>query len=833
MILYSPEALASMSGRSWDTGHWLLSFSSRVVSSSSSSLIQFLCGHLSIGADEKLLVENDTSSSVVIAQDIATKKKLELVCDLTGRSEFCEIEGDIRIDGKTFTVFIVSQEPYTSSVANTTRKIRPYGRKEDSTAMKNVKEWSVKVVANPEDAPKCIQSHNVPGILFSTGGYAGNYYHAFTDVIIPLFSTARVFRREVKFLVTDKSWWTWKFQTLMKGLSKYELINVDNAEDIHCFTGATVGLKGRSYKELSIDTSKSAYTMKDFREFLRSTYSLNKTTAIKMRDGEKKRPQLLIISRKRTRAFTNVDKISKMAEKLGFEVVIAEPEADISGFAQIINSCDVVMGVHGAGLTNSVFLPDNAILIQVVPFGMSGWVPKVSFEEPANDMQIRYLEYKIRLEESTLIKQYPPDHVVLKNPSAIQKQGWSEFASIYLVKQNVKIDVRRFRRTLKIVPVCDIGERSDYCEIEGDIRVDGKTGNVFIISSETDILAAENISWSIRPYARKGDQAAMSAIREWSIKFLPDDHQDVPKCTQNHKVPAILFSLGGYAGNHFHAFTDIIVPLFATARPFSRQVQFLVTDKQYWWIAKFQNLLDSLSGYEHIDIDKAQDIHCFSSLTLGLKGRSRKELSIDPSKSPYTIKDFRQFLRSSYALKKKQAIKISDGEKKRPRLLIISRKRSRAFTNIGEIAKMARRLGFRVVIAEPDADMSGFARIINSCDVVMGVHGAGLTNIVFLPENAILVQVIPFGGTEWVSKTYFEDPLKDMNLRYLEYKIGLQESTLIQQYPSDHVVLRDPSVIQKQGWEAFKSTYLDKQNVKLDVNRFRPTLVKALELLHE
>uniref|UniRef100_A0A6N2LK41 Glycosyltransferase 61 catalytic domain-containing protein n=1 Tax=Salix viminalis TaxID=40686 RepID=A0A6N2LK41_SALVM len=220
-------------------------------------------------------------------------------------------------------------------------------------------------------------------------------------------------------------------------------------------------------------------------------------------------------------------------------------------------------------------------------------------------------------------------------------------------------------------------------------------------------------------------------------------------------------------------------------------------------------------------------------MTVGLIRRTSKELSIDPSNSPYSMKDFRQFLRSSYSLKRTMAIKIRNGSRKRPRLVIISRKRSRAFTNVGEIVSMAKRLGFRVVVAEPDADVSGFAKIINSCDVMMGVHGAGLTNMVFLPEKAVLVQVIPIGGTEWLSKTYFEEPAKDMNIRYLDYKIRLEESSLIHQYPADHVVLRDPSAVWKQGWSAVQSIYLSKQNVTLDVNRIRPTFVKALEILHQ
>eukprot|EP00258_Populus_trichocarpa_P026119 XP_024442138.1 uncharacterized protein LOC7453896 isoform X3 [Populus trichocarpa] len=385
-----------------------------------------------------------------------------------------------------------------------------------------------------------------------------------------------------------------------------------------------------------------------------------------------------------------------------------------------------------------------------------------------------------------------------------------------------------------IEPLCTLMGRSDFCEIKGDIRIDGKSYTVFIVSSETDILTAENTSWSIRPYARKGDQAAMGAVREWTVKLVTVA-SDIPQCTQNHSVPAILFSAGGYAGNHFHAFTDVILPLFLTSRPYNGEIQFLITNGRPAWISKFETIMKALSRYQLISIDNSQDIHCYDSMTVGLKRRTNKELSIDPdpSSSPYSMKDFRKFLRSSYSLKKTRATKIRNGSKKRPRLLIISRKRSRAFTNVGEIVTMAKRLGYRVVVAEPDADVSGFAQIINSCDVVMGVHGAGLTNIVFLPENAVLVQVIPFGGTEWLSRTYFEEPAKGMNIRYLDYKIRLEESTLIQQYPADHVVLRDPSAIWKQGWSAVESIYLRQQNVTLNVNRFRPTLVKALDLLHQ
>ncbi|GLU12952.1 hypothetical protein SLE2022_296050 [Rubroshorea leprosula] len=378
--------------------------------------------------------------------------------------------------------------------------------------------------------------------------------------------------------------------------------------------------------------------------------------------------------------------------------------------------------------------------------------------------------------------------------------------------------------------VCTMEERTDVCEINGDIRIDPSSSSVFIVSSDQE--NSGNSSWTIKPYARKGDEEAMKIVRQWSVTSVTSNNISVPQCSQSHNVPAILFSTGGYAGNNFHDFTDVVVPLFLTARKFNGEVKFLITNRWQRWVAKFQKLLENLSSYEFSDIDNEKEVHCFPSVIVGLK-RHPKELKIDPSKSPYSMRDFRVFLRNSYSLKKSRAIKMSDGEKQRPRLLIISRKRTRAFINTGEIATAARRLGFKVVVAEPDTNMSKFAEIVNSCDVLMGVHGAGLTNMLFLPEHSVLIQVVPFGGFEWLAKAYFEEPSKDMNLRYLEYKIKTEESSLIQEFPAGHEILSNPISISKQGWYAFKSVYLDKQNVSLDVNRFRPTLLKALELLHE
>ncbi|KAM3750968.1 hypothetical protein ACB098_04G073400 [Castanea mollissima] len=359
----------------------------------------------------------------------------------------------------------------------------------------------------------------------------------------------------------------------------------------------------------------------------------------------------------------------------------------------------------------------------------------------------------------------------------------------------------------KMEPLCDVTKRrGDICNINGDVRIQGNSSSVFLVSSEMSILAGNNNSWRIRPYARKGDPAAMNPINEWSVKL--SRRVEISPCKKNQSVPAVLFSQGGYTGNHFHDFSDVVIPLYLTSRQYNGEVQFLITETT-----------TNLSRYELMDIDREQGIHCFPSVIVGLK-RNVKELSIDPSKYSYSMSDFRGFLRSCYSLKRVNAIKLRDDRHKKPQLLIISRKRTRSFTNIGEITKMASRLGYKVTVAEPTMNVSKFAELVNSCDVLMRVHGAGLTNIVFLPKNAILIQIVPFGDFEWLARTDYGEPTKDMNVKYLEYKISTEESTLLQQYPLDHVIFNDPYSIQKQGFIAFKSL-------------FRPTLLKALELLHQ
>ncbi|XXG79583.1 hypothetical protein AAC387_Pa09g0619 [Persea americana] len=382
-------------------------------------------------------------------------------------------------------------------------------------------------------------------------------------------------------------------------------------------------------------------------------------------------------------------------------------------------------------------------------------------------------------------------------------------------------------------PMCtEWGTRSITCEMVGEVMIEGNSSTVYVPSYDSTAKLEE---WKIKPYNRKSDPIAMSRVSEVLIKpYL--HHEQMPHCTQNHSVPAIIFSVGGFTGNLFHDFTDVLIPLFITAHQFHGDVQFIITDSKPWWIGKFRLILKQLSKYEIIELNDNEEVHCLQGrLIVGTN--FHKEFGVDPSKSPngYSMSDFKELLRRSFSLERGTAIQIGDEFKKRPKLLIISRAHSRKFVNERGIVEMAKSLGYDVVVAEANSstNISKFARLVNSCDVLMGVHGAGLTNMVFLPHGAVIIQVVPFGRLEWLAGASFKEPAMDMKLNYLEYRIQEEESTLAQQYPQDHPVIRDPFSIHKQGWMALRTVYLDNQDVKPNLGKLRNTLIEALKYLRE
>jgi hypothetical protein len=311
----------------------------------------------------------------------------------------------------------------------------------------------------------------------------------------------------------------------------------------------------------------------------------------------------------------------------------------------------------------------------------------------------------------------------------------------------------------------------------------------------------------------------MQMVRE--VRITTDDTAP-QQCTVTHSVPAVLFSTGGYSYNFFHTMTDLVIPLFNTAREYDGHVQLLVTDYDRTTIFKLRHFLGKLSDFPVIDFDADDAVRCFPAVRVGIE--SHKELGIIPalSRKGYTMKDFQDFLQSAYSLKRAWATPANRSSGQRPRLLMMQRRKSRALTNEEDALAAARDVGFEVVVAGPEVvkNMAQFAEVVNSCDVMVGVHGAGLTNLVFLPRSATVVQIVPWGEMKWACWSAFRDPLPDMGLRYVEYEVTADETTLKDVYPRDHAVFTNPLAIHNEGFGKMWSIFLEGQNVTIDIGRF-------------
>ncbi|TVU22188.1 hypothetical protein EJB05_31870, partial [Eragrostis curvula] len=392
-----------------------------------------------------------------------------------------------------------------------------------------------------------------------------------------------------------------------------------------------------------------------------------------------------------------------------------------------------------------------------------------------------------------------------------------------------KEQVKASGETEKVKVACDTeGLYSETCELDGDVRTNGTTLSVNIVPA----TQSEHREWRIQPYSRR----TVSSINKVTVTQLPDRGAAAP-CTVTHDVPAVLFALGGHAGNFWHAFSDVLVPLFVASRRYDGEVLFLITNNQPWWLVKYDALVRRLSRHDPVDLDRDAEVRCFRHLTVGLRIDKWftvvPELALGPGgRQRLTMADFTGLVREAYELPRDAPTREPE---KKPRLLLMHRGHSRQWLNEPEVQRAAEAAGFEVVVREMPryGPAKEQAQTVNSFDVLLGVHGAGLTHQLFLPPGGVLIQVVPFGKMENISRSEYGEPATDMGLKYLDYSVSVEESSLPEMLGPDHQVIRDPDSVHRSGWDMVNEFYLQKQHVRVDIARFAPTLAQAYDHLRQ
>lgn len=226
--------------------------------------------------------------------------------------------GDVRIDGNMTTVYLV---PPTNTFFSDKEEwnFSPQSRRIIQT--KNV---TVKHLHNWQDAPACTIKSNVPAMVFSLGGLVGNIWHDFSDIIVPLFLASKPLNGQVQFVIRDYfPWFVEKYSLILKDLSHYDIVNLDNDKEVRCYSRATVGLLNHGDLRIHADRAFDRFDLFRFRMYMREIYSLPPfwvDIPYKVDPRPDKKPRLMLVLRAGTRKFLNEEDVKEVVKKNGFEV---------------------------------------------------------------------------------------------------------------------------------------------------------------------------------------------------------------------------------------------------------------------------------------------------------------------------------------------------------------------------------------------------------------------------------------------------------------------------------------------------------------------------------
>ncbi|KAL1546668.1 alpha-1,3-arabinosyltransferase XAT2-like isoform X1 [Salvia divinorum] len=366
---------------------------------------------------------------------------------------------------------------------------------------------------------------------------------------------------------------------------------------------------------------------------------------------------------------------------------------------------------------------------------------------------------------------------------------------------------------------CHRSYQSNHCVSTKPVRIDTRNMTVYVPSD--DLRHNETTVW---PYPWNGYYVGgVSTVRivQYTSTTPP------PPCNFHHHVPVVVFS-SGHIGNTYHEMSEIIIPLFLTVRQFQSRVMFVVEDYIPSFISKYNTILTHLSAHEPMNPATVPAIHCFPASIVGLKYHGILALNSSNIPGGYGMPEFRHFIFDTFGLKTTKVSEIT-----RPRLLLLSRKFTRRILNEDETIAMIKDVGFQVIVVNrfDNHDLKKLSHVINTCNVLLGVHGAGLTYDMFLPAGAVVVQVEPL-DLEHYAKVIFADNARSMGMEYLHYKIEEEESSLVKVFGRNSSVITDTASVSKHnGIMNSRNVFYEQQNVKLNLVRFRETIVKAFSIV--
>lgn len=115
----------------------------------------------------------------------------------------------------------------------------------------------------------------------------------------------------------------------------------------------------------------------------------------------KDRAKVGLISRRRKRFILNEYELIDEIERMGYEAELL-PLESMTLYEQIraLRSLDVMVGIHGSALDNSVFLHPDSVMVQLLGYKLDH---VITFPETAHEARVQYMDWKLTDRTKTVL----------------------------------------------------------------------------------------------------------------------------------------------------------------------------------------------------------------------------------------------------------------------------------------------------------------------------------------------------------------------------------------------------------------------------------------------
>lgn len=196
-----------------------------------------------------------------------------------------------------------------------------------------------------------IRQTRVKNALWSLNSYStGDYFHWITEVLTRIWMV-KDYLNEYVLLLHDYFYYRWPFiKESFEALNSKNFYLIQNNEKIFvenlCYpsmTGGPINYQPKPLKEVSYFLIQFYFEEEFPKAFKR-----------------------IFISRKKAnyRRISNEEELIPILRKYGFEIICLE-DYDFKTQINIVNRAEVMVGIHGAGLTNMIFLPENSKILEL------------------------------------------------------------------------------------------------------------------------------------------------------------------------------------------------------------------------------------------------------------------------------------------------------------------------------------------------------------------------------------------------------------------------------------------------------------------------------------